>query len=66
MDESFHEEPFIMLFMGLIGFGIGRTMPWSLGIPMIDDNVANKNLPAFFGKPAMIIRLGKTAGENLG
>ncbi|VDN30379.1 unnamed protein product [Gongylonema pulchrum] len=39
--------------MGLIGLGIGRTMPWSLGIPMIDDNVSNKNLPAFFAPPGL-------------
>uniref|UniRef100_A0AC34FRE8 Uncharacterized protein n=1 Tax=Panagrolaimus sp. ES5 TaxID=591445 RepID=A0AC34FRE8_9BILA len=34
--------PLLIIFCALLGLGIGRTMPWSLGIPLIDDNVKRK------------------------
>uniref|UniRef100_A0A183EH92 Solute carrier organic anion transporter family member n=1 Tax=Gongylonema pulchrum TaxID=637853 RepID=A0A183EH92_9BILA len=52
--------------LGLIGLGIGRTMPWSLGIPMIDDNVSNKNLPAFFAGINFVRILGPVCGFLIG
>jgi hypothetical protein len=41
--------PFLIIFAALFFLGIGRTMPWSLGVPLIDDNVKRKNLPVYFG-----------------
>ncbi|VDM12555.1 unnamed protein product [Wuchereria bancrofti] len=40
--------PFIMIFAGLLILGVGRTMPYSLGLPLIDDNVKRQNLPLYF------------------
>ncbi|EJW78678.1 hypothetical protein WUBG_10414 [Wuchereria bancrofti] len=42
-----------MLFFGLVGFGVGRCMPWSLGVPLIDDSFSKKNIPAFFAPPGL-------------
>lgn len=38
-----------MIFGGLLILGVGRTMPYSLGLPLIDDNVRRRNLPLYFG-----------------
>ncbi|VDK79239.1 unnamed protein product [Litomosoides sigmodontis] len=40
--------PFVTIFAGLLILGIGRTMPYSLGLPLIDDNVKRQNLPLYF------------------
>nr|CRZ22199.1 Bm8296 [Brugia malayi] len=37
-----------MIFAGLLILGVGRTMPYSLGLPLIDDNVKRQNLPLYF------------------
>ncbi|VDK59398.1 unnamed protein product [Gongylonema pulchrum] len=42
--------PFVMIFGGLLILGVGRTMPHSLGLPLIDDNVQRRNLPVYFGR----------------
>ncbi|EFO20201.1 hypothetical protein LOAG_08290 [Loa loa] len=55
-----------MLFFGLIGFGIGRCMPWSLGVPLIDDSFSKKNLPAFFAGMNFIRILGPVFGFLIG
>uniref|UniRef100_A0A915PTP2 Uncharacterized protein n=1 Tax=Setaria digitata TaxID=48799 RepID=A0A915PTP2_9BILA len=49
MRDIINLRPIIILFFGLIGFGVGRCMPWSLGVPIIDDSFSKKNLPTFFG-----------------
>ena len=40
--------PFMMIFGGLLVLGVGRTMPFSLGLPLMDDNVKKQNLPLYF------------------
>ena len=40
---------FGIVFFGLILVGVGHSMPWSLGVPLIDDNVKRRNLPTYFG-----------------
>uniref|UniRef100_A0A1I7WPV4 Solute carrier organic anion transporter family member n=1 Tax=Heterorhabditis bacteriophora TaxID=37862 RepID=A0A1I7WPV4_HETBA len=47
-DQNDNFGPFMILFIALFLLGIGRTMPWSLGVPLLDDNVKRKNLPAYF------------------
>ncbi|KFD47971.1 hypothetical protein M513_11148 [Trichuris suis] len=42
----------IILF-SMVLIGIGHCMPWTLGIPIIDDNVKRQNSPLFFGKKAL-------------
>lgn len=44
-----HFGPTALIFFGLFILGIGRTMPFSLGLPLIDDNVKKRNLPIYFG-----------------
>lgn len=41
--------PLTVMFIALLAMGVGRTMPWSLGIPLIDDNVKSKSSPVMFG-----------------
>lgn len=41
--------PTATIFGGLLLLGIGRTMPFSLGLPLVDDNVRKANLPLYFG-----------------
>jgi hypothetical protein len=38
-----------MVFAGLVCLGVGHSMPWSLGLPLMDDNIKRKNLPTYFG-----------------
>uniref|UniRef100_A0A0M3HXB5 Solute carrier organic anion transporter family member n=1 Tax=Ascaris lumbricoides TaxID=6252 RepID=A0A0M3HXB5_ASCLU len=58
--------PFVVMFTALVLLGIGRTMPWSLGVPMIDDNVKRKSLPAYFAGISFIRILGPIAGFLIG
>nr|CDP95437.1 Bm4182, isoform b [Brugia malayi] len=61
-----YKAPILMLFFGLIGFGVGRSMPWSLGVPLIDDSFSKKNLPAFFAGMNFIRILGPVCGFLIG
>ncbi|VDO83391.1 unnamed protein product [Onchocerca flexuosa] len=58
--------PFIMIFSGLLILGVGRTMPYSLGLPLIDDNVKRQNLPLYFGGMFFIRMLGPFLGFLIG
>lgn len=39
-----------IFFISLLGVGMGQTAVYTLGIPFIDDNVASKESPLYFGK----------------
>lgn len=39
-----------IFFISLLGVGMGQTAVYTLGIPYIDDNVATKESPLYFGK----------------
>lgn len=39
-----------IFFISLLGVGMGQTAVYTLGIPYIDDNVASKESPLYFGK----------------
>jgi hypothetical protein len=39
-----------ILFVSLLGVGMGQTAVYTLGIPYIDDNVASRESPLYFGK----------------
>ncbi|CAJ0583256.1 unnamed protein product, partial [Mesorhabditis spiculigera] len=58
--------PFIVLFGSLFVLGIGRTMPWSLGVPLLDDNIKSKNSPAYFAMISFIRILGPICGFLIG
>lgn len=38
-----------IFFISLLGVGMGQTAVYTLGIPYIDDNVASKESPLYFG-----------------
>ncbi|VDN04112.1 unnamed protein product [Thelazia callipaeda] len=63
---SFHEGPLTLIFFGLVVFGIGRTMPWSLGVPMIDDNFSRQKIPTFFAGISFVRILGPVCGLLIG
>ncbi|VDO26933.1 unnamed protein product [Onchocerca flexuosa] len=64
--KSLHVRPIIVLFVGLILFGIGRCMPWSLGVPLIDDTFSKKNLPISVAGMNFIRILGPVCGFLIG
>ena len=39
-----------IFFVSLLGVGMGQTAVYTLGIPYIDDNVASRESPLYFGK----------------
>lgn len=38
-----------IFFISLLGVGMGQTAVYTLGIPYIDDNVASRESPLYFG-----------------
>lgn len=38
-----------IIFFGIMLIGVGHSMPWSLGMPYIDDHVKKQNTPLYFG-----------------
>ncbi|CAJ0955370.1 unnamed protein product, partial [Mesorhabditis belari] len=66
MESSSSFEPYSIMFMSLFFLGVGRTMPWSLGIPLLDDNVKAKNSPLLFGGMSFIRILGPICGFLIG
>ncbi|CAI4223272.1 unnamed protein product [Auanema sp. JU1783] len=58
--------PFIMIFSGLLVLGVGRTMPFSLGLPLMDDNVKKTNLPLYFACMFFVKILGPVIGLLVG
>ncbi|KAF8386537.1 hypothetical protein PRIPAC_75679, partial [Pristionchus pacificus] len=58
--------PFLMIFGGLLILGVGRTMPFSLGLPLMDDNVKKDNLPVYFAIMFFAKVLGPVVGLLIG
>ncbi|CAD5229482.1 unnamed protein product [Bursaphelenchus okinawaensis] len=58
--------PLTVMFLALLAMGVGRTMPWSLGIPLIDDNVKNKSTPLMFAFMSFVKILGPICGFMIG
>ncbi|KAF7635506.1 hypothetical protein Mgra_00005045 [Meloidogyne graminicola] len=58
--------PTATIFFGLLILGIGRTMPFSLGLPLIDDNVRKSNLPLYFAGMFCIRIMGPLVGFWMG
>ncbi|EFP07118.1 hypothetical protein CRE_12888 [Caenorhabditis remanei] len=58
--------PFMMIFGGLLVLGVGRTMPFSLGLPLMDDNVKKQNLPLYFSFMFFVKILGPVIGLLVG
>uniref|UniRef100_A0A0K0D793 Solute carrier organic anion transporter family member n=1 Tax=Angiostrongylus cantonensis TaxID=6313 RepID=A0A0K0D793_ANGCA len=65
-DNSGNKSLLFILLPALFFLGIGRTMPWSLGIPLVDDNVKRRNLPVYFAGMSFVRVLGPISGFLLG
>uniref|UniRef100_A0A7E4ZU18 Solute carrier organic anion transporter family member n=1 Tax=Panagrellus redivivus TaxID=6233 RepID=A0A7E4ZU18_PANRE len=65
-NELAHAGPTALIFLGLFILGIGRTMPFSLGLPLIDDNVKKRNLPVYFAGMFLVRMLGPVVGLAMG
>ncbi|PIC19679.1 hypothetical protein B9Z55_025143 [Caenorhabditis nigoni] len=65
-EQSSNNYPFMVFFFSLFFLGIGRTVPWSLGVPLLDDNIKKKSLPAYFGAISSIRVLGPICGYMIG
>ncbi|CAJ0950157.1 unnamed protein product, partial [Mesorhabditis belari] len=66
LKEKSSAGPFITIFTGLLILGVGRTMPFSLGLPLMDDNVKKKNLPVYFAGMFFVKILGPIIGLLVG
>ncbi|XP_065573704.1 solute carrier organic anion transporter family member 74D-like isoform X2 [Artemia franciscana] len=55
-----------IFFISLLGVGLGQTAVFTLGIPYIDDNVANKESPTYFAVTIGVRILGPVFGFVLG
>uniref|UniRef100_A0A914CLE7 Solute carrier organic anion transporter family member n=1 Tax=Acrobeloides nanus TaxID=290746 RepID=A0A914CLE7_9BILA len=64
--KSSNVGPLLIIFTALLALGIGRTMPWSLGIPLIDDNVKKHSMPLYFACISFIRILGPITGFIIG
>ncbi|CAD5224170.1 unnamed protein product [Bursaphelenchus okinawaensis] len=64
--DSSYVGPTATIFFGLFLLGIGRTMPYSLGLPLVDDNVKKANLPIYFAGMFFIRLLGPVLGLMMG
>ncbi|KHJ87722.1 organic Anion Transporter Polypeptide family protein [Oesophagostomum dentatum] len=64
--ENSNLGPFMMIFGGLMLLGVGRTMPFSLGLPLMDDNVKKNNLPLYFACMFFVKVLGPVIGLLVG
>uniref|UniRef100_A0A0N5AH05 Kazal-like domain-containing protein n=1 Tax=Syphacia muris TaxID=451379 RepID=A0A0N5AH05_9BILA len=58
--------PIITILFGLVILGIGRTVPFSLGLPLIDDNVDKKSLPTCYATMFFIRIFGPVLGLFIG
>ena len=54
-----------IFFLSLLGIGMGRTAVDTLGIPYIDDNVATRESPTYFGKLIGHVGIGSASPETL-
>lgn len=55
-----------IFFLSLLGIGMGRTAVETLGIPYMDDNVANRESPTYFAINIGVKILGPVFGFVLG
>lgn len=55
-----------IFFISLLGVGMGQTAVYTLGIPYIDDNVASKESPLYFGITIGVRILGPALGFIVG
>uniref|UniRef100_A0AC34QS82 Solute carrier organic anion transporter family member n=1 Tax=Panagrolaimus sp. JU765 TaxID=591449 RepID=A0AC34QS82_9BILA len=65
-DQMTYFGPTFLIFAGLVILGVGRTMPFSLGLPLIDDNVKKQNLPVYFAGMFLIRLVGPVVGFGMG
>lgn len=56
----------VIFFISLLGVGMGQTAVYTLGIPYIDDNVANRESPLYFAITIGVRILGPSLGFILG
>jgi hypothetical protein len=64
--SSSNIAPLLIIFAALLALGLGRTMPWTLGIPLIDDNVKNTSMPVYFALISFIRICGPISGFIIG
>ncbi|KAK0400467.1 hypothetical protein QR680_015261 [Steinernema hermaphroditum] len=64
--EGSNLGPFVIIFTALLFLGVGRSMPWCLGVPLIDDNVKRKSMPVYFAGISFIRILGPICGFLVG
>lgn len=49
-ESSENEWAYGLVFLAITFFGVGQSLPHTLGTPLIDDSVKRKSAPFYFGK----------------
>ena len=52
--EKTNDIAFGIVFAGIMFIGVGHSMPWTLGVPLIDDNIKKRSAPLYFGRLPVI------------
>jgi len=63
---SGNNAAFAIVFIGIMLIGVGHSMPWTLGMPMIDDNVKKQKTPYYFAGVFFVRIMGPVVGFLLG
>uniref|UniRef100_A0A1I7YHM8 Solute carrier organic anion transporter family member n=1 Tax=Steinernema glaseri TaxID=37863 RepID=A0A1I7YHM8_9BILA len=58
--------PFVIIFTALVLLGVGKSTSWSLGMPLIDDNVKAKSTSLYFGGITLVRIMGPICGFLVG
>uniref|UniRef100_A0A915JN74 Solute carrier organic anion transporter family member n=1 Tax=Romanomermis culicivorax TaxID=13658 RepID=A0A915JN74_ROMCU len=61
-----HLLGYIIVFVAVALIGVGHSTPWTLGMPLIDDNVSKKDTPFFFAGVFFIRIMGPVLGFMIG
>uniref|UniRef100_A0A914DX70 Solute carrier organic anion transporter family member n=1 Tax=Acrobeloides nanus TaxID=290746 RepID=A0A914DX70_9BILA len=64
--KSSNLGPLSLIFIAVIILGACRTISWSLGVPLLDDNVKKNSMPIFFASLAFLRILGPILGYLVG
>ncbi|KAK0400468.1 hypothetical protein QR680_015262 [Steinernema hermaphroditum] len=58
--------PFAIIFTALVLLGVGKCTSWSLGMPLIDDNVKRQSTSLYFGGITLTRIMGPITGFLVG
>uniref|UniRef100_A0A5S6R479 Kazal-like domain-containing protein n=1 Tax=Trichuris muris TaxID=70415 RepID=A0A5S6R479_TRIMR len=64
--KTTNQLAFVIVLMGIMLIGVGHSMPWTLGMPLIDDSVKKRSMPYYIAGVFFIRILGPVLGFLVG